>query len=222
MRVVLLPLGSALIFKVSESLGLLDDNDVDEPVDEQCSDGSPAGLCALDHGIPVQLQMTKAAQEEALFCSDLPPVDPVDGSQLQVEGGQHSSEDVVLLPEQRCSLLWQEATHSLPAGLVMAHGIEHMLQCHWSGWQCCDRSCWVPAMMEVTSLHRYLDSAHGSPAQWTAGSQSQPPLDAAKVEHMAAWGCVCNALSHTATDGTCPCLCHSYDLLTAARGECGV
>jgi len=32
-------------------------------------------------------------------------------------------------------------------------------------------------MMEVTSLHRYLDSAHGSPAQWTASSQSLSPRE---------------------------------------------
>lgn len=34
--------------------------------------GAMLGSASLDHSIPIQLQMTNAAQEEALFCSDLP------------------------------------------------------------------------------------------------------------------------------------------------------
>lgn len=131
-----------------------------------------------------------------------------------MEGGQHGSEDVAGgHPLTSCSLAVQ-----CYAMLLMAQGTEHTLQCHWRGWHCCDGSCKVPDVMEVTPLHRDLDSVHGNPAQQTAGSQSWPPLDAAKVEHAVAWSCICNVLSHTATDGTCPCICHSYGLLTAAGG----
>lgn len=56
---------------------------VNEPINE-----AHAGLNALDHGIPLQLQLTLAAQEEALYQSDLPLVDPMDGSQ-PVSSGEH-------------------------------------------------------------------------------------------------------------------------------------
>ena len=68
-RAVLLPAENALIFKALQPLRLASaaaDDITDQPVDEWCGDRSCAELYALEHGIPVQPQLTEAVQEEAL------------------------------------------------------------------------------------------------------------------------------------------------------------
>ena len=59
---VLLPPDSTIILEAPQPLGLLvavADDGVDEPVDEQCSDGSQAGLYALEHDILDCSQLTE-------------------------------------------------------------------------------------------------------------------------------------------------------------------
>lgn len=70
--------------------------------------GAMLGTASLDHGIPIQLQMTNAAQEEALFCSDLPPQ-----WLLQMAASFRWREGSM------AARMWQEATHSLFSGCAV-------------------------------------------------------------------------------------------------------
>ena len=235
---VLLPPGSALVLEAPHPAHLPAteaDDGVSEPVDDWHGDGSHAGLYAPGHGIPVQPQLTQAAQEQALGGPDLPPRDPMDGGELLVQAGQHGVEDVASLPERCRPLLRQEAAHS-HAPLWPCSPL--LWRQRPRGWSVCrsaagaggaavvelgrERHCrWGDDALDVMfiSPHGDLDGPHGCPAERAAGFQHGPPLDAAEAELMVARCCIRHVPSCLTADRTRPCLCCGHGLLAAAGEE---
>ena len=206
------------------------DDGLHEPVSERRGHGSQAGLCAPEHEVPVRPHPTQAAEEEALCRQDLPPVDPLDGRELLVQGGQHGVEDAVSLPEQCRPLLRQEAAQPRPRLWLRGRLLGWPWQRGWStcrsavgvgggagleasGYRHCGRGD-TALFIVLVPPHRDLDGPHGRPAERAAVPQPRPPLDAAHAELMAARDHRRDVSSHVAADGTRPRLCCGHGRLT--------